>query len=104
MLTYEDMKNAGVLFEGDYARIPENMRDSMIAYVEEYREPGGFLSAVIRNDLLNAVCRADNRNLSLIKEYTQWFYNVAPMGCFGSPEKMKAWLLRKSERMDSQEA
>jgi hypothetical protein len=91
-MTYDFYKAEGRLFEGEYAAIPEDMRESMTRYVEERKEPGGFLSAVIRNDLLDAVCRADRHNLLLVKEYAQWFYNVAPAGCHGSPEKMKAWL------------
>jgi len=92
MTEYDFIKESGLLFEGEYAAIPEDMREGMTRYVEERKEPGGFLSAVIRNDLLNAVCRADKHNLLLVKEYAQWFYNVAPAECHGSPEKMKAWL------------
>jgi hypothetical protein len=91
-MTYDFYKSEGRLFEGQYAAIPDDMREGMTRYVEERKEPGGFLSSVIRNDLLDAVCRADKRNLLLVKEYAQWFYNVAPGGCAGSPEKMKVWL------------
>lgn len=58
--TYDDYKASGLLFDGEYAHIPEDMRDAMIRYVEEKTLPGDFLQAVITNDLLNAVCRADN--------------------------------------------
>ena len=91
-MTYEIYKADGRLFEGEYAAIPKDMQEGMTQYVENRTEPGGFLSAVIRNDLLDAACRADKHNLLLIKEYAQWFYNVAPSGCAGSPEKMRAWL------------
>lgn len=91
-MTYEIYKAEGQLFAGEYAAIPEDMRESMMRYVEERKEPGGFLTAVIQNNLINAVCRADKHNLLLIKEYAQWFYNVAPAPCSGSPEKMSSWL------------
>ena len=91
-MTYEIYKADGRLFEGEYAAIPKDMQEGMTQYVENRTEPGGFLSAVIRNDLLDAACRADKHNLLLIKEYAQWFYNVAPSPCAGSPEKMRAWL------------
>lgn len=96
MLTYEDVKAAGKLWEGQYAAIPEATRDSMMAYVEDRREPSGFLSAVICNNLINAVCKADKHNFLVIKEIAQWFYNVAPERCFGSPEKMSSWLKREA--------
>ena len=91
-MTYEIYKAEGQLFAGEYAAIPQDMRESMMRYVEERREPGHFLTAVIQNNLINAVCRADKHNLLLIKEYAQWFYNVAPAPCAGSPEKMRIWL------------
>lgn len=91
-MTYAIYKAEGRLFEGEYAAIPEDMREGMTRYVEERVEPGGFLTAVIQNNLLGAACKADKHNLLLIKEYAQWFYNVAPSGCSGSPEKMRAWL------------
>lgn len=91
-LTYQDAKAAGGLWEGQYEAIPQVTREGMMAYVEDRKEPGGFLSAVICNDLLNAVCRADRENLVVLKEIVQWFYNVAPMGCSGSKQKMALWL------------
>lgn len=91
-MNYEIYKADGRLFEGQYESIPKDMRDGMTRYVEDRKDPGGFLSAVIRNDLLDAACRADRTNLPLLREYAQWFYNVAPYGCAGSPEKMRAWL------------
>lgn len=92
MLTYEDVKAAGKLWNDQYSVIPEATREAMVEYVENRREPGGFLSAVICNNLINAVGRADKHNLLVLKEIVQWFYNVAPSCCFGSPEKMSSWL------------
>lgn len=91
-MTYDIYKTQGRLFEGPYAAIPEDMRESMTRYVEERKEPGGFLAAVIQNNLVDAVCRADKHNLLLVREYAQWFYNVAPAPCAGSPGKMREWL------------
>lgn len=89
---YEIYKAEGRLFEGEYAAIPEGMREGMMRYVEDRKEPGGFLTAVISNNLIDAVCRADKANLPVIKECAQWFYNIAPSPCAGSPEKMRMWL------------
>lgn len=78
-------------FEGQYAEIPEHMQAALRAYVLEGRWPCGFLTAVICNDLRNAVGRADETNLPLLKLYVQWFYNVAPIVCWGSAQNMLQW-------------
>ena len=78
-------------FSGEYEAIPERMRHALRAYVLEGRRPGDFLTSVICNDLRNAVGRADDENLSLLKTYVQWFYNVAPGPCWGSAEVMLKW-------------
>lgn len=71
------------MFEGQYAAIPAHMQESLSRWVEEGKVPGDFLQAVIRNDLRDAFGRADAGNLPLLQIYVQWFYNVAPMGCYG---------------------
>lgn len=79
-------------FTGDYAAIPPHMQDAIRRYLVQGIAPGHFLSAVIKNDLRGAIGNADADNLPLIKLYVQWFYNVAPGNCHGSPEIMKEWI------------
>lgn len=67
--------------------IPNHMLESLEAYVETHRGVGSFLAAVIRNDLADAVARADDENLPNLPAYIGWLYNKAPMSCWGSPEK-----------------
>lgn len=68
----------------------------MRAAVERWLEdgvidPGSFLWAVVTNDLLLAVGKADDENKHLLAEWARWFYNKAPGGSHGSIEKVKAW-------------
>ena len=65
-------------FDGDYAVIPQHMRDAIMDYALFRREPGGFLTAILCNDLRGAVFNADATNLPLIKTYLYWFYNRCP--------------------------
>lgn len=65
-------------FEGEYAKIPQHMRDSIMKYVIHRIKPGRFLSSVICDELRNAVCNADAENLPLIKTYVLWFFNHCP--------------------------
>lgn len=84
-------------FTGQYADIPAHMQEAIRRYVLFGLKPGDFLTAVITNNLRNAVGYADATNLPLLKTYVQWFYNVAPGSCSGSPEIMKAWMTEQSK-------
>ena len=76
----------------EYDAIPQRMMESMKAYVLERREPGHFLKAVISNDLVEAVGRADNESMASLRSIVRWFYNKAPANCWGSKERMTDWL------------
>jgi len=77
--------------------IPERMRDSITRYIEDKIAPGDFLSAVIMNNLAEAIGRADDENIRNLPAYVNFFYNHAPSQCWGSPEKMATWLGEKTE-------
>jgi hypothetical protein len=79
-------------FTGEYSVIPEHMQAALKRYVEDKIKPGDFLTAVIKNDLKNAVGRADSVNLPLLPVYVKWLYNVAPGSCWGSPENFQTWI------------
>ena len=66
--------------------------DGLKRYVEHRIPTGGFLRAVLENDLKEAVARADDENQHVIPIYVCWLYNEAPSTCWGSPEAVKAWL------------
>jgi hypothetical protein len=80
-----------------YDVIPQHMMDSITAYVEHGRPVGHFLTAVLSNDLREAVARADDTNLYLIPIYVSYFYNHLPSKLWGSPERVLAHIERKSE-------
>lgn len=73
-----------------YNHLP--LKDQIDEYVRERTYVGGFLAAVLENDLRNAVSRADGLNLSLLPDYVRYLYNHCPAPCWGSPEKVEAWL------------
>ena len=61
-------------------------------YITAGDEPGGFLKAVLSNDLMNAFGRADTGNSFSMQNIVSFLYNVAPIGCHGSEEKMIRWI------------
>lgn len=82
-----------------YDLIPvDYMRDAVKRYIEYGISPGGFLTAVITNNLSEAFGRADLNNTSAMREWVRWFYNEAPAPCWGSLEAMEAWMQLQQDR------
>ncbi len=71
--------------------IPRHMAESLAAHVSVGRPVGGFLSALLSNDLMDAIGRADDNNVRLLKEYAMVLYNDTPSGCYGSRERFTEW-------------
>lgn len=72
--------------------IPKNVRESLDRYIVQGIEPGGFLMAVLQNNLMEAVGRADHINIGYLKDICGHIYNNLPSTCHGSPEKVRAFL------------
>lgn len=71
--------------------IPEHCRDGMRLYITDGIMPGGFLTAVLENDLVGAFGKADSINSGRMEDYARFIYNYAPRGCHGSRVKVIAW-------------
>lgn len=72
--------------------ISEPMMDDIERYIDGRIKPGKFLTAVIQNNLSDAVGWADSINMNNLPAFASYFYNEAPSTCWGSQEKMDAWL------------
>lgn len=83
----------------DYSGLPEHMREGARGYIEHGAEPGGFLRAVLENDLVGAAVKADAVNLVSLQRWAKFLYNQAPAGSWGSREAVNEWIRqRKAER------
>ena len=76
----------------DYKRIPDYTMDAIRRYLDHHLQPGGFLLAVLSNDLREAVGRADENNQQALPDIVSWLYNEAPSTCWGTPERVEQWL------------
>ena len=74
--------------------IPARMGPALDRWVVNGQLPGEFLQAVLRNDLREAVGRADAENLAALPAYIGFLYNEAPGASWGSAEKVAAWAAR----------
>lgn len=76
-------------------QVPPHDWDGLIRYVEDHIEPGGFLLAVLKNDLKDACAKADDINQRALFNIVNWLYNWAPEVCWGSPVRVEAWIESK---------
>lgn len=74
-----------------YDPIPPHMIQAMRHYVDTGEVSSDFLIAIIENNLKGAVSHADDHNKHIIYLYVMWFYNRAPMICWGSPAHRVNW-------------
>lgn len=74
--------------------IPEHMRGGLQRYFERRIPPGGFLTAVLENDLFGAFSHADPTNRKAIFSYIMWLCNESPNGmvAWGSAKKVQNWI------------
>lgn len=80
--------------EIDYSKLPAHMRDAMVRYIEWGIEGGSFLNAVLCNDLMTALSKADDVNRVRLFDYGAFLYCDAPSGCYGSREAVAAWIAK----------
>lgn len=72
--------------------LPLAVKEALDRYVADHSGAGHFVMAVLRNDLTDAVCRADSESLRGLRDIVHYVYNELPKDCWGSKEKVDAWL------------
>jgi hypothetical protein len=72
-------------------RVPQHLREGIRRYILQGVLPGDFLRAVISNDAVGTVMRADEVSFANLKAVVGWFESYAPIACRGSPEAMRTW-------------
>jgi hypothetical protein len=75
--------------------IKQSTIDSIRRYADLHCPTGGFLEAVLSNDLKEAFGRADEENFAALGEIVRYCYNEIPHCCWGSPEKVEKWLANR---------
>jgi hypothetical protein len=71
--------------------IPENLHRGLLRWIVEGIYPGGFLRAVLENDLRGAIGTADEASTQALPQIVRWIYSHAPYICWGSPERVEEW-------------
>jgi hypothetical protein len=72
--------------------LPQGFYDTLRLYVEHRARPGSFMTAVLSNNLREAVGHGDDASLAKIRPLIQFIHCRLPGDCWGTPAKVKAWL------------
>ena len=76
----------------EYVGIPEATMGALERYVEHGIPTGSFLRAVLKNDLFDAMGRADIINQHAIHAICMYIYNKIPSTAWGNEERVSAWI------------
>lgn len=72
--------------------VPERLHDGLVEYLVARRPVGGFLNAVLENNLALAVARADPDMRAQLPAVVLFLANYASSKAWGSTEAVAAWL------------
>lgn len=75
----------------EYCDVPCHIREGFMMWMEQRIPPGGFLQAVLVNNLSESMGRADDINRGRLWNICNFLYNYAPYDCWGSRQKVFDW-------------
>jgi len=83
--------------------VPPDIVKTLEQYVVDGRPTGEFLVAVLSNDLVEAVTRADADNLAALLPIVQFVYCNLPAACWGRSQIVADWIAAiQSHEMEAQ--
>jgi len=89
----------------NYETIPNQaMVGGIKLYIERGIMPGGFLTALLSNDLMGAFGAADQTNINCMYKWATWLYNEMPSrgsGMWGSLKDMQNYCRLVNEKLEA---
>ncbi len=91
----EDLEDGLVLVPGHapFHPVPIHMHSAIRNYVVSHLKPGEFLTAVLSNDLREAVAHADEHNMRALHDWVYLLHNHVPGQCWGSKDAVMDWTI-----------
>ena len=80
-----------MLFDDESLNIPKRTKRALDKWACWAEPNGDFIMAVLRNDLMRAISRADLENQKAIVDIVKYVYNRLPSQCWGSEEAVESW-------------
>lgn len=72
--------------------VPLHLQDGFILYLIHGIEPGGCITAILANDLMESFGRADFQTSYNMKQICVFIYSYTPRECHGSYERVEEWM------------
>lgn len=76
-------------------RVAPHLIAGLTRYISDGVRPGQFLVAVLKDNLMEAMGRADEEAAVNLKEICTFLYTHSPSGCSGSEKKVEAWIKKR---------
>jgi len=73
--------------------IPKHTYEALKKYVEQKIPTGGFLFAILTNNLFEAASKADIKNTNKLFDICNFIYNEIPSDCWGTKDKVENWII-----------
>lgn len=80
----------------------QDTKDTLDRYAQQGIPTGGFLRAVLANDLMEAMGRADPGNRATMFEICSYVYNEIPYNCHGSYKIVDEWIEKHREKREKE--
>ena len=75
--------------------IPPRIRKAIDKYRDHHLYPGGFVDAVLVNDMIGAIGRADAESMAALPAIVGYIHWEIPAKCHGNRARVNAWLEHK---------
>ena len=76
----------------EQTQVEPHLMQALERYRDEHRDPGGFLRAILENDLLMAVRFAGMEERKDLDGIVWQLFHTFPASVWGSASKVEAWL------------
>jgi hypothetical protein len=78
--------------QGRYSMIPRRVRAALDAHVHDRRPSGGFVTALLENNLSLAFMQADDYSRAAMLEIVLYLWDELPADSWGSAEHVRRWI------------
>lgn len=75
-----------------WGNVPSYMHEGICNYLNFGMISGDFLMSIFRNNLSEAVTRADGNNRWALIDYVHLLYAIAPVGSWGGDDFVREWV------------
>ena len=87
-------------YPGLWPHVHVDCQEAIFNYLLHGYEPGGFLVAVLVNDLYAAACKADFVNVEHLGYVAKFVVQALPTMCYGSAERVRNWSTMDQEERE----